>query len=623
MQLKPPLVIDYESYYDDEISASKQGVQNYVKASYGYIISLVSDNLRWCGTVEDAQKKFGGTNLFQIHQPWAANSNFDQEWHERYFPNWIPLSPWKCVLDEGATQQLPQHLAGMTKVLFGKAVDKTIRDEMKGVHWSDVPPSRQAEVISYCLNDGVQELAVIKKLPAPTDVEQEVAAHTRMLNRRGVAVDTDLIERNKTSLEEYRHRCFLAIPWHNDAKPLSPQALSAHCNKLGVPCPKSTAQDDEECEELMDAHPALNEVLGYMRGFRKSNTMLRKINSVIARVTEEGVMPLELIYCGARHTRRWSSRGVNVQNLNKLPLVTKGNMPAEDVLKAYDAGTLPEGVEFVYPRHWLIPRPGKKFLILDFSQIEPRALNWLVGNEQMLEAMRKGFGIYEAYARASMKWTGGNLKKENAKMYQLAKATVLGAGYGAGWRKFKEVAMTMCGLALTDAEAEAAIKGFRESNPRILKFWASFDQLVRQAVLDKDKKIEITMPTGDILRHFYVRPFARKQIGGKTITGYESYTTAGDFGHQSHQPNLWGGVLTENVVQRMARDLLAEGVIRCEKAGLPVIFTSHDEAIFEVDDDASKDDAQKTAIEILTKAPDWCPDLPLAVEGGFADRYAK
>jgi DNA polymerase len=89
--------------------------------------------------------------------------------------------------------------------------------------------------------------------------------------------------------------------------------------------------------------------------------------------------------------------------------------------------------------------------------------------------------------------------------------------------------------------------------------------------------------------------------------------------------NLWGGAMTENVTQRMARDVMAEAILRVEAAGFPVIFSVHDEVVLEVDEGSDKflADAKAEAERLLTITPDWAEGLPLAVEGDYNDRYCK
>jgi DNA polymerase len=580
------------------------------------MVSIIGAGIEFVGSIEEAQQKFPDAFWEQPNTRfWAANANFDELWVRRYWPDAKRMKPWHCILDRGATQQLPQSLSGIVKALWGRKVDKSIRDWMDGKHYKDLAPEQQKEVLDYCLSDAKEEYELLSHLPQPSVIEDKIARHTRMCNMRGVRVDAGRLVQDREALLRHQHDAFMRIPWRNDEAPLSPLSLAKWANERGIPVPASLAKDDEECATLVGSHPELALVVGAMRQYRKANTLIRKIESVEGRLTNESILPLELMYCGARHTRRWSSRGVNVQNLDREPywLTTDGKEA--------------EGAWNVWPRRWLVPREGKTFCILDFAQIEPRCLNWLTGNDALLTMIRQGFGIYEAYARVSGQWKDPRpLKKADPHLYKSVKAQVLGLGYGMGAGRYKETA-AKDGITLTDLEAKATVVQWRNLNQHIVQFWGQMDQLVREACLDKAKNLEIQMPTGDVLRHFGVRAFSRNYTDEETgeVTtkkGYESFTTKGDFSPMSKQPNLWGGTLAENVTQRMARDVMAEAVIRLEEAGLPVVFHAHDEVILEVDI-GSREEAKKEAEAIMQKAPAWCPDLPLGVEGDFADTYVK
>ena len=612
------IVVDFESYYSkkQDISAGTVGVINYVRDSYAYMVSIVGPGLEFIGTIEEAQAKFSD-EFWEDPETrfWAANANFDQLWVQRYWPDAKAMKPWSCILDRGATEQLPQSLSGIVRALWGKKVDKSLRDWMDGKHYRDITAEQQQEVLNYCLEDSKEEQRVLAALPDPTSIEQEIAAHTRMTNLRGVRIDADRLTHDKQELLRFQHDAFMRIPWHNDEAALSPLALAAWATQNGVPVPASLAKDDEECASLVEAHPKLAKVIQAMRQYRKSNTLVRKIQSLEGRITDNGTMALELMYCGARHTRRWSSRGVNVQNLDREPYyLTADGKPAEG---AWD----------VWPRRWLIPREGKTFLILDYAQIEPRCLNWLVKNNELLDLIRSGFGIYEAYARHSGQWSeSAPLKKANPGLYKSVKAQVLGLGYGMGAARYKETA-AKDGILMSNDEALATVSTWRKLNPQVVTFWKDMDETIKAATLDKSKILEITLPTEDKLQHFGVRHFTHTFTDPETeeeITkrGYESFTTKGDLSPMSKQPNLWGGTMAENVTQRMARDVLAEAVVRLENAGLPVVFHAHDEVILEVDI-GSREDAKREAEKIMRMAPKWAPDLPLGVEGDFADTYVK
>jgi hypothetical protein len=595
------IVVDYESFYDTKakVSVTSLGNPNYVQATDAYILAVAFDGEAVAGTIEEIGKYFGdGFWSDPEHQFWAANSNFDQAWHEKYYPK--TAHPWKCILDLGAFHQMPRNLSGLAGVALGKKVDKTLRDEMDGVDYWSLDEARKTDIQNYCLGDATETLRILQTLPSMTDVEDKLAAHTRMCNRRGVVINTDLVDEDKGRLEVMKWDAFKRIPWHANAKPLSPVALGNFCRSIGVPVPRSVDKNDPECAALCARSHEFAEVIGSLRTFRKANTMLEKCATLRERLVD-GVLPLDLIYCAAPHTRRWSSRGFNIQNLDRSPIPT-GN------------------VEDVWTRRWLTPRPGKTFLILDYAQIEPRCLNWMVGNEPLLEAMRAGYSVYEAYAIACKGWRGapGTLKKEfGIASYTRIKNEVLGLGYGMGAPKYSEYAN------LTEEEAKLTVAAFRRDNPGIPAMWKRFDTLIKDAYNSHEKNLALELPNGESLYHFGVRAkTTTKKNGEAQRGGLQSTTVINDFSAGSVQSNLWGGVLTENVTQRMARDVLGHAILRLEESGLAVVFHAHDEVILEVDL-SDKEEAKEAAVRIMTKPPAWAEDLPLGVEGDFADSYTK
>lgn len=595
------IVVDYETYYSkrEGVSAATQGLKNYVDSSYAYMLALKSDDLEWVGTIEEARKKFGPDFWGSPgHQFWAANANFDETWTRKCF-DVGPMKPWNCVLDRAAWSQLPRHVAGVARVVLGVQVDKSTRDYMDDKHYDDLPDDEKRMVLDYCKNDAIEEFELLRTLPQPTAIEEKIAAHTRMMNLRGVRIDAELLERDRIAAEEYRHACMMKIPWAaTTGTPLSIPQLSKWAASRGLEMPMSLDKRDLDSADTITAQPDLRDVVDLMRGYRKANTVLKKIMSIRGRLTEGDILPMDFIYCGARHTRRWSSQGANLQNLESTPFDLGGH--------------------FVAPRHWLVPRPGKDFLVLDYAQIEPRCLAWLTNNEDLLDMIRRGFGVYEAAARASRVWTSEEpLKTADPTLYKLVKAQELGLGYGMGAVKFNATLPPDLRHENPD-EVKEQIYDWRRRNFRIVGLWREMDRLIIETCRDpKNRTIELEMPTGDYLRHFSVM-----QQPGKYGMGFCSLTIKGDRSIHSKQDNLWGGVLVENVTQRMARDVIAEAVVRLEAAGLPVILHAHDEVVLEVDTD-SRDEARAEAERIMKQAPEWAPDLPLEVEGEFHRHYTK
>ena len=597
--MKPEPVIDFESYYDKKgISVTELGIPNYIATTDAYILSVARGDEGWCGEIKDfAHHCPEGLKPDPGEQVWAANSNFDEAWWNKYF---TPLArPWKCILDRARVAQLPSTLADLARVVLGKAVDKSVRDEMCGKRWEDLSSIEKDLVEEYCLHDSLSEAAILKVLPEMTPFEERLAAQTRSLNRKGVCINETEVHRAKQTLETACHAAYLAIPWSDYAKPLSYPEFCKWCLKKGVVAPASTSKGDRECEGWMKAHPECARVLLATREFRRAHTLLEKVKTLHARLVN-GVLPLELIYCGAAHTRRWSCRGFNIQNLDR------------DEVPFEVSGLSGENSK-VWTRKFIVPRPGKVFIILDLAQIEPRCLWYIVSDTRMLDMVRGGFGIYEAHARATMGWTGGNLKKEHSRLYQLAKARVLGLGYGCGPEKFQSVAKTKADLDLSLEQCERVVRDFRYSNPRIIQFWDDCDQLIAAAAKDTahQRVLEMGLYTGETLKHWHVL---------RTLGRYQSYTVKGDPKEMEH--HFWGGVLTENIVQRTARDILGVGLLRLEDAGLNPVFHAHDEVILEVDAGNAREALQEAQL-ILSTAPEWAPDLPLGVEGGIHHHYVK
>ena len=633
-------VVDFETFYDTKngISTALQGVENYVRTQDAYIVSIVDDEFEFCGTIEQTSAAFNDSFWKDLNrQFWAANSNFDQTWEEKYWP--AAVHPWQCALDLAKGNQLPADLANLARVLLGAGkVDKTLRDKMNGVRFESLPESEQQAMIGYCLNDSVRTKQMIGMMKPLSPIETRIAALTRLQNRRGVYIDKDRVEKDMTTLHKIRHSAMRHIPWRTDCNGeeglLSHKRLGKWCDAQNIPCPDSIAKTDLDCIELMKLHPALAEVLMWMRKFRTAGTLIEKGRTLLERLTPDGRLPLDLLYCGAPHTRRWSCQGWNIQNLAKEEFfgeIVYCNEGDENA-KEFTWGGKKVWVdmkksEWIYLRNWIIPKAGKKFLIFDYSQIEPRCLHWLAGDDDFLNMVRAGYGLYEAHAVTAKGWKGkpGTLKKENLLFYTSVKSELLGLGYGMGARKYRDKAESDDKIVLTDEQALAIVKGFRAQKPKITGLWGKLDSLMKQAVLSNDKHLLIEMPTGDVMHHFHLRQTAKVTEDGQTRSSYMSSKTRGVFDERGVVRNLWGGTLTENVTQRMARDVFAEGMLRAEDNAFLARFSAHDEGVFEVDDGNEKFlKDQKAELErVLVQPPAWCPDVPLAVEGSYEERYTK
>jgi DNA polymerase len=217
--------------------------------------------------------------------------------------------------------------------------------------------------------------------------------------------------------------------------------------------------------------------------------------------------------------------------------------------------------------------------------------------------------LYEAHARETMGWSGGSLKKEDPKLYALAKARVLGLGYGCSAGRFAKVAKNLAGLELSPEECRQTVKDFRKRNPRITGLWRRFDQAIAEAART-DKHFEMELPSGRTVHYCDVGydPAGRK---------YSACTERG-----GEREGIYGAKLVENLVQGTAREVFADILLRLRDAGIEIVFHVHDEVICHAPE-ARAEEVRSEIERIMNTPPAWMKALPLAVESAISGRYTK
>lgn len=591
----PVAAIDFETYYSSELSVTIQGTWNYVnhKDFDAYLLSVsTSTGIRWVGHPADFDwSQISGKEWGWLHH----NASFDELIlhrlrSEAVIPDSARPGVTHCTADLVSYLGSPRSLSKAAEFLLKHPpLKKSVRDSLKGKRWADCSEDFKEEVRQYALADADVCLKLWQEFGWKWPLtERAISRHTRMMAWCGIPIDREKLDKAIPSLETQNFEAQSLLPWVAEGeKPLSPKALAVQCRSVGIVPPPSLAEDSESCRVWEDEYSATYPWVSAMRTVRRTNTLLKKLQAMRQRIrSDTGDMSFGMLYFGAATTGRFSgSDGVNVQNL---------------------PGSLMFSVNV---REMLCAPPGFKFINADLSQIEPRCLAWLTGNEKMLSAIRSGIAIYEAHARASMGWVGGKLKAEDKDLYALAKARVLALGYGAGAEKFQIMARTMCGLELTARQADEAVDDFRRSSPEICGrggIWQSLEQgMVRSARNKEDYLVEL--PSGRLLHYF--RP---SNMGGL------SAETA--FKGGMARRRWWGGSLTENLTQATARDVFARMILRVEEAGYPVLFHVHDELTALAPEDKAEE-ALKTILDIMRTPPVFMPDLPLDAEGGIFDSY--
>lgn len=637
-------VLDCESEWSDTVSIREMCMKQYMARSNTYLWSLVTDGYEWCGTPEEFAQNYVAHAIIcdRNTDVWAAQSNFDQQWFERNFPHLKIPNHWQCVLDFASYHQRPRSVEHLHRALTGKVHSKGMRNAMKGVNFNEVLSFEQDNMKEYNLGDSrveYQDIEELEKLGPMSPTEVAVANHTRMICRRGMAIDPEYIESCRQSLEWIRHTVRKELPWYAKGEsPMSVQAFNTFSCQNGVAPPSNLRKGDEDFTDWMAANPKLAPVLKARQRYELANRKLQHIEKFLSRCYE-GIYYPDLLYCGAPHTRRFSAKGAsdgsqtdddathsgfNVQNMDREPIF--GDLLPEFIspLPPVKGGKPLPGI---FVRNFLVPRPGKKFVILDFKQVEPIGLAWLAEQDKFLDLIRNGLSLYEAHAKNSgWEWTG---EFEKSGLKPAAKAQRIGLGYGCGVNKYPVVAWSMARLRVSLEEAKTQVYDFRRQNPEIagnglygsqLGIWARLQNLCIEAARE-GTPLEVVLPNGETLYYFNVEQYTRYDEQGNGRFCYKADKVLGDPNPKGRK-DIYGGRLTENVTQRLCRDLLAEAILRIEAAGMPVCFHAHDELIAEVDA-ADARDAFVEAKRIAEIVPDWCAGLPISCSGGVYDRYTK
>ena len=235
-------------------------------------------------------------------------------------------------------------------------------------------------------------------------------------------------------------------------------------------------------------------------------------------------------------------------------------------------------------------------------------LAWLAGDTKLLDAVAKGYGIYEAFAISTGMWNGakGTFKK-NKDLYALAKAQVLGLGYGCGYKKFVLIAKLMAGLDLTETRSKEIVDDYRRKNWKVLDLWNRLERGLKES---KGEDYHVELPSGRAQKYWDVTP----QMGKH---GKPDWRASLELGGPKYP--LYGGRLCENLVQATARDVFGECIQRLEQQGLRVLFHVHDEVILEVDQDVKPKDVD----HIMSTTPVWLPGCPIGSESKEASCYEK
>lgn len=271
----------------------------------------------------------------------------------------------------------------------------------------------------------------------------------------------------------------------------------------------------------------------------------------------------------------------------------------------------------------LICAPEGKILISsDLSGIENRVLHWLAGDERTLQLIREGADLYKVFAT---KVFDVPLDEVTGDQRTLCKPVILGSGYGMGAVKLSAYAAGM-GITLTEEKAVGHTSLYRQENPEVVQLWKRCQKAAVHCVktgkpvgfgyleFRKEKDwMSISLPVGRKL--YYHKPRLVKKEGRFGEELELLYLNCKGFTERTYGPKI-----VENVVQAIARDILCEGMLAIDVAGLEVVGHVHDSIIVLTDEDKA-DETKATVEKLITAIPSWAAGLPLNCETHTGKRY--
>ena len=581
----------------------------------------------------------------------AWNANFERTiWNEimvgRYQWPRTGIKQWRCTMAQASAMGLPRALGQAAAVLgVEEQKDKTgaalmlrmarprkVNADGSYTWWGT--PDKLAALIEYNKQDVRTEMSVAEVLNEMPDSERRLYQLDQRINDRGVALDVDLVHRVKALAGNATIEIDAEIQRLTKGQvkaATNAMDLVAWLNSHGI---ATKSVDKQTVARLLahdKLHPVIRQVLTLRQNGAKSSTA--KYDAMLHAVNADGRMRGLLVYHGAA-TGRWSGKLVQPQN---FPRPQKKQDELDEIIAKLksDKDVSEHGAGTVLAsdllRSMLVAEDGHRLMFADYSAIEARVLAWVAGQSDLVETFNQydreiAMGVqkedisiepYKLMASAIY-----NVKPEDISdnQRQVGKMAILGCGYGMGGKRFAEQCATM-GIKVDEDEAKRIVAVYREKNNRIAQYWRDIEQEFIETVKGAGRvgTVPLPLPSGRSLTYHNPRIIQRETPWG-AMRDTAQVDTLNSVTRQWVSQIIWGGLLTENVVQATARDMMATAMMALEVKGYNVILSVHDEIISEVPDNFG---SLEEMIDIMTQVPAWAQGCPINAEGKEGKRYRK
>ena len=574
-------------------------------------------------------------------EKWAFNASFERVCLSRFLGKRLKPQGWYCTMIWSAYLGLPLSLEKVGEVL---KLDKQKMNEGKAlIRYFSIPckptktngmrtrhlPHHDLEKWStfkeYNQRDVETEMAIKKKLSAFPIPQSEWENYwvDQNINDRGILIDEVLVD-SAIKLDEILRdeNMDRAIELTGLENPNSPLQLKEWLNKKGLEIDSLAKKDVESA--LKNTEGDIKEVLELRQELSKSS--VRKYDAMKNVKGKDNRARGLIQFYGANRTGRYSGRLIQVQNLRRNNL--KDLDLARSLVKNRDYETMeilyesPSDILSQLIRTAFIAKEGTRFIISDFSAIEARVLAWIAGEQWVLDAFENGEDIY---CRTASRMFGVPVEKHgvNGHLRQKGKIATLACGYQGALGALK--AMGGIEMGLSEDELQSIVDSWREANPNIVSLWWDIDSVVKRVVKTRSKEryknlvisyekgiLFIELPSKRRLAYPKAK-IGMNRFGGESVV-YEGIVV----GNKWDKIESYGGKFVENIVQAIARDILAEAMMRLEKKGFNIVMHIHDEVVIESDSSSIEE-----INEIMSAVPEWAPGLILDADGFESEFYKK
>ena len=588
---------------------------------------------------------------------WAFNANFERiclsNWlrkhHPAHFKGYsIPEDPaskyldptsWKCTMIWSAYMGLPLSLEGVGAVL--KLQDQKMKEgkdlikyfccpckptKVNGGRTRNLPehaPDKWETFKTYNKRDVDVEMAIkqrLSKFPVPDFVWEEYHLDQE-INDRGIMLDMDVVENAIAFDEKSKAELMIAMHITNLDNPNSVVQMKQWLSDNGIEAESLSKKD--VAAMIKDTDGDVAAALKLRLQLAKSS--VKKYQAMQNAVCKDGRAHGMFQFYGANRSGRWAGRLIQLQNLPQNHMNDLAE--ARELFRIGDYETL----ELLYDdipdtlsqliRTAFIARPGYKFVVSDYSAIEARVLAYLAGETWRSKVFAEGKDIYCASASQMF---GVPVEKHgiNSHLRQKGKIAELALGYGGSVGAL--ISMGALDMGLTEDELQPLVDSWRASNPNITAFWWNVDNAVKTTIkmniptevngikfLCRSGMFFINLPSGRTLS--YVKPrIGENRFGGESVT-YEGVGSTKKW----ERIESYGPKFVENIVQAVSRDLLCfamRNLSHCFICG-----HVHDELIIE----CSQDVDYKSICNVMSRSPDWMPDILIRGDGYETNFYKK